>query len=652
VADPLNDNVLYATTQNGLYVSSDSGNTWQQRTPNHIAKEAFAFDPLNANRVLAGMGTALWLSMDHAATWTQIGTFSGVVLSVLVSPSDESIFVGLQFASNFSGIYRSADNGTTWTPIQFGPSFPGLNTTASLAEDSTGGLWAATQGATVTPGKMMILRSADRGATWSDVTGPLTAPVTKLLWSTASGAMYAASPGGGIIATGNQGARWVTYTNSAAQSVAVAPLPATVSAGPGLLAGLDASAGGGAVFAFLLSASDVISPFVHPSGITTPISQPGAGVQALALNHSGTRFYAVDSYGGIYTGTVMQPQVNPNVVTVPPGGTLVVACQTCPMGTSMTIAIAGQKTDLTLDPVPSGGPYPSQVWNVPGTMPQSTYPAQLLTAFQPVTFTVVIGLLAVRVPTISKMTSVSFVVKPQYAAGEVVSVFGTGLTGAAGNTGANLASNVPLPTQLALSQVLVDGIAAPLYYAFTGLDGNSQINFQIPSSLTPGTHKLHINRLLASGAIDQSTADLSFTVAAVNPTYISDSTGVVYLQNITQDPTGGTFASAAAPAHPNDVVVIYATGLGALSPSVAAGAVPPAGTLAYISAPVSVSLWDGIVSQWKATLLGAAASPQFPGLYQIAVQLPTSVVPNGPSMKLILATGSDSQTSTIYFSLQ
>jgi hypothetical protein len=151
VADPLNDNVLYATTQNGLYVSSDSGNTWQQRTPNHIAKEAFAFDPLNANRVLAGMGTALWLSMDHAATWTQIGTFSGVVLSVLVSPSDESIFVGLQFASNFSGIYRSADNGTTWTPIQFGPSFPGLNTTASLAEDSTGGLWVATQGATVTP---------------------------------------------------------------------------------------------------------------------------------------------------------------------------------------------------------------------------------------------------------------------------------------------------------------------------------------------------------------------------------------------------------------------------------------------------------------------------------------------------------------------
>jgi uncharacterized protein (TIGR03437 family) len=125
----------------------------------------------------------------------------------------------------------------------------------------------------------------------------------------------------------------------------------------------------------------------------------------------------------------------------------------------------------------------------------------------------------------------------------------------------------------------------------------------------------------------------------------------VYLQNITQDPSGATFVSAATPAHPNDVVVIYATGLGALSPAVAAGTVPAVGTLAYVSAPVSVSLWDGIVSQWKATVLGAAASPQFPGLYQIAVQLPPNVIPNGPSMKLILATGSDSQTSTVYFSL-
>jgi uncharacterized protein (TIGR03437 family) len=651
VVDPVSDNILYATTKNGLYVSTDTGNTWVQRTPNHIAKEAFVFDPVNANRVLAGMGTILWLSMDHAATWTQIGTFSGEILSVLVSPSDESIFVGLHFAYNLSGIYRSPDNGQSWTAIPFGASFPGLNTTASIAEDSSGGLWVAPQGAAPTPGKMMILRSADRGATWSDVTGPLTAPATKLLWNSASGAMYAASPGGGVIATGNQGSRWVTYVSSAAQSVAITPIPATAGTGPGLIAGLDGSAGGGAAFTFPLSHSDVISPFVSPSGVTTPMGQQGIALQSMALTHSGTRFYAAGSDGGIYSGTVMQPQLNPTVVTVPPGGTLAIACQTCPMGSSMTIVIGGQKTDLTLDTVPSGGPYATQIWSVPGNMPQGTYPAQLLTVFPPITFTVVIAPVAVPVSTITKMTSVSFVVKPQYAVGEVVSLFGAGLTGAAGNTGANLASTVPLPNQLALSQVMVDGIAAPLYYAYTGLDGSSQINFQIPSSLTLGAHKLHVNRLLAGGAIDQSTVDLSFTVAAVNPTYLSDSTGAVYLQNITQDPSGATFVSAATPAHPNDVVVIYATGLGALSPAVAAGTVPAVGTLAYVSAPVSVSLWDGIVSQWKATVLGAAASPQFPGLYQIAVQLPPNVIPNGPSMKLILATGSDSQTSTVYFSL-
>ena len=651
VADPLTDNVLYATTQNGLYVSSDGGNTWVQRTPNHIAKEAFTFDPSNANRVLAGMGTTLWLSMDHAATFTQIGTFSGEILSVFVSPTDQSIFVGLHFAYNLSGIYRSPDNGQSWIPIPFGASFPGLSTTASIAEDSSGGLWVATQGAASTPGKMMILRSADRGATWSDVTGPLTAPATKLLWNGATGAMYAASPGGGVIATGNQGARWVTYVTAGAQSVVLARLPATISTWPGLLAGLDAGAGGGAVFANPLLPSDVINPTIHP-GITYSMGLQGVGLQSMALNHSSTRFYAAGSDGGIYTGTLMQPQLNPNKVSLTPGDILVVACQTCPMTSSMAIAIAGQQTNLVLDPVPSGGPNPSQIWNVPSNMAPGTYPAQLLSGFPPIPFTVVIGSGASTVPTISEVTSVSFVVKPQYAVGEVVSLFGTGLTGAAGTTGTNSASTVPLPTQLALSQVMVDGSAAPLYYAYTGPDGSSQINFQIPSSLLPGQHKLHVNRLLTSGAINQSTADLSFTISAINPTYISDSSGNVYLQNVTQDPSGGTFASATTPAHPNDVVVIYATGLGALSPNVAAGAVPPVGTLANVSAPVSVSLWDGIVSQWKATVLGAVASPQYPGLYQIAIQLPADAIPNGPSMKLILATGSDSQTSTVYFSLK
>lgn len=303
MTDPLSDSILYATTKNGLYVSADSGNTWVQSTPSHVAKEAFTFDPLNSNRVLAGIGTALWLSVDHAATWTQIGTFSSQILSILVSPSDESIFVGLQFAPNLSAIYRSSDNGQSWTTIPFGASFPGLNTTASIAEDNSGGLWVAPQGVT---GK--ILRSADRGTTWSDVTGPLTSPATKLLWNNASGAMYAASPGGGVIATGNQGARWVTYVSAAAQSVVITPLPATVSAAPGLIVGLDASAGGGAVFTSPLLHSDVISPTAFPSGITTPMGLQGIGMQSLALNHSGTRFYAVGSDGGIYTGTVMQPQ--------------------------------------------------------------------------------------------------------------------------------------------------------------------------------------------------------------------------------------------------------------------------------------------------------------------------------------------------------
>ena len=281
-------------------------------------------------------------------------------------------------------------------------------------------------------------------------------------------------------------------------------------------------------------------------------------------------------------------------------------------------------------------------------MPFGTYPAQLMSAFPTLPFTVVVG---APKPAITKLTSVRFGSKPQYALGEVVSLFGTSLTGAVGSDSVtNYYTSVPLPQQLARSQVVVDGTPAPLYYAFTGADGNSQINFQIPSSLMPGPHTLRVDRLLATGQVENSTADFPFTVTAVSPTYMGDPSGGLYIQDNTQGPAGNVFVDAATPARPQDVAIIYATGLGATTPPVVAGSVPSPGSLANVASPVTIALWDGGFSQWKADVLGAAASPQYPGLYQIAFRFPADAMPNGKTIKLIVAVGADTQTFSVNFS--
>ena len=60
--------------------------------------------------------------------------------------------------------------------------------------------------------------------------------------------------------------------------------------------------------------------------------------------------------------------------------------------------------------------------------------------------------------------------------GEIATVFGTNLTTA---TGINLASALPLATQLLNVQVLVNGTAAPIF-AVDNVNGQQQINFQVP----------------------------------------------------------------------------------------------------------------------------------------------------------------------------
>ena len=82
----------------------------------------------------------------------------------------------------------------------------------------------------------------------------------------------------------------------------------------------------------------------------------------------------------------------------------------------------------------------------------------------------------------------------------------------------------------------------------------------------------------------------------------------------------GTFSGPTTPAKPGEVIILWGTGFGPTNPLAPVGVEVPSGTTYYTANPVTVTVGDT-----SATVYGAALSPGYAGLYQVAIQIPTSL---------------------------
>jgi photosystem II stability/assembly factor-like uncharacterized protein len=148
-------------------------------------------DSINFCKLTQG---SLFRSTDDGATWTEAdsGLAAPSITALAVDPLDPRLVYagtgGEYVFDNGDGVWKSADGGLTWT--RAGEALQGRTITALALSAGTGVLWAANHGA--------IFRSADGGATWSDRTAGLqAAEVHKLLVDPADPSrIYAATSGG------------------------------------------------------------------------------------------------------------------------------------------------------------------------------------------------------------------------------------------------------------------------------------------------------------------------------------------------------------------------------------------------------------------------------------------------------------------------
>jgi uncharacterized protein (TIGR03437 family) len=199
---------------------------------------------------------------------------------------------------------------------------------------------------------------------------------------------------------------------------------------------------------------------------------------------------------------------------------------------------------------------------------------------------------------------------PAIAPGALIAVFGDSLA-----SKTSTATNTPLPTMLDGSSVEVNGQAIPLFFVST-----QQINAQMPFGVVG---QVQVRVRTAAGL----SAGVTVAVAATAPrlfTKTMDGKG----EPILVHSADWSSVSAASPARPGEYLLLFLTGLGAVSPAIPAGQAGgdngkngplnqlPAGAL-------TITMGDR-----PAPVLFAGLAPGWVGLYQVNFQAPADM-PSG-----------------------
>lgn len=190
------------------------------------------------------------------------------------------------------------------------------------------------------------------------------------------------------------------------------------------------------------------------------------------------------------------------------------------------------------------------------------------------------------------------------APGSFISVYGQKMSN--DTTGASL----PLPTELAGGSIRINGLLAPVVFASPG-----QMNVQLPWETLAGSATL--TAAFKGVASNSITANIGAYSPGIFVTVYPD----------------GTPVDSKKPAGAGDVLIVYANGLGPVSPSVATGKQSPGDTLARTTQIPTVTI-GGV----NAIVDFSGLTPVLVALYQINVRVPAGVTP-GTATKVVVQIG-------------
>ncbi len=244
---------------------------------------------------------------------------------------------------------------------------------------------------------------------------------------------------------------------------------------------------------------------------------------------------------------------------------------------------------------------------------------------------------------IREISGATAAVMPQFTAAGVTNgaSFQSGISAGALITifGANLSNNVhgiaafgqvPLPAALGGAQVLINGTPIPLFDVIN-INGTEQISAQAPFEIA-GEQTVDV--VINNGRAQ--SASVQVTISATQPgIFLPDGVNGAFLH------ADDSLVTTANPAKPGEVVLLYCTGLGAVTPTGTTGAVASSTTLSTSNITPIVS-----VGGTSAATSFSGLAPALVGLYQINFTVPAGL-PSGSASVVVTSNGVASNTAKL-----
>jgi uncharacterized protein (TIGR03437 family) len=204
-----------------------------------------------------------------------------------------------------------------------------------------------------------------------------------------------------------------------------------------------------------------------------------------------------------------------------------------------------------------------------------------------------------------------------YAPNTFLTIYGQNLAYTTrGLTAADI-QGTTLPTVLGSTgvRVLINNIPANIYYV-----SPTQVNLLVPTSLIAGPVMLQlVVDSLAGPAVPIMLQTAAPSLFQSDPATVL----AVHLDN--------TLITAASPARAGEIIVLYASGLGPTNPAAIPNQIPQ--SAAFVTPMSSFSLTINGVAVDPSLILYAGVVPTYGGLFQINLQLP-STVPSNPEIRI------------------
>ncbi len=126
---PSATNIVFAAATNGIWRSVNAGTSWTQVHTG--SKEDIEFKPDNLN-IMYASGSDVYRSIDNGITWTLVGVAEGITNTgrtlVAVSPANPNYVYAVQASGSLFGrMYKSTDAGLTFTTTVVGNPASGTN---------------------------------------------------------------------------------------------------------------------------------------------------------------------------------------------------------------------------------------------------------------------------------------------------------------------------------------------------------------------------------------------------------------------------------------------------------------------------------------------------------------------------------------------